>query len=60
MTTADAAQSTHDPAATLLGYLNFSSGAFDPTVWQAINELFAQVEPQGDSRAAAAIAAGTE
>ncbi len=60
MTTADAAQPTHDPAATLLGYLNFSSGAFDPTVWQAINELFAQVEPQGDSRAAAAIAAGTE
>ena len=45
MTTADPSRPTTDPAATLLGYLNFSSGAFDPTVWQAMNELFAQVEP---------------
>ena len=45
MTTADASQPTNDPAATLLGYLNFSSGAFDPTAWQAMNELFASVEP---------------
>jgi hypothetical protein len=45
MTTADASQPRSDPAAILLGYLNFSSGAFDPTVWQAMNELFAAVEP---------------
>jgi hypothetical protein len=44
MTTADASRSTNDPAATLLGYLNFSAGAFDPTVWQAVNQLFAEVE----------------
>ena len=48
MTTADASQPTNDPAATLLGYLNFSSGAFDPSVWQAMNELFTQVEPGGE------------
>ena len=47
MTTADPSRPTTDPAATLLGYLNFSSGAFDPTVWQAMNDLFAQVEPLG-------------
>jgi hypothetical protein len=23
-----------DPAATVLGYLNFSSGAFDPAAWR--------------------------
>ena len=45
MTAAEASQATNDPAATLLGYLNFSSGAFDPSVWQAMNELFTQVEP---------------
>ncbi|MFM8892902.1 MAG: hypothetical protein ACKOTB_15040, partial [Planctomycetia bacterium] len=41
-----------DPAALLLGYLNFSSGAFDPGVWQAMNGLFASVEadsgPEGE------------
>jgi hypothetical protein len=36
-----------DPAAILLGYLNFSSGAFDPAAWRAMNELFAEVEPAG-------------
>ena len=34
-----------DPAAVVLGYLNFSSGAFDPAVWRAMNALFATVEP---------------
>jgi len=34
-----------DAAAILLGYLNFSSGAFDASVWRAANELFAAVEP---------------
>jgi hypothetical protein len=55
-----------DPAATLLGYLNFSSGAFDPSAWQAINALYAEIEPDGpdgpggpteDPGAAAAVAA---
>lgn len=34
-----------DPAATVLGYLNFSSGAFDPAVWRGWSDLFASVEP---------------
>ncbi len=33
-----------DPASQVLGYLNFSSGSFDPTAWRALNELFAAVE----------------
>ena len=33
-----------DPAAVVLGYLNFSSGAFDPAVWRAMNALFETVE----------------
>jgi hypothetical protein len=33
-----------DPAALVLGYLNFSSGSFDPAAWRAINDLFAAVE----------------
>lgn len=33
-----------DPAALVLGYLNFSSGSFDPAAWRALNELFAVVE----------------
>jgi len=37
-----------DPAALLLGYLNFSSGAFDPAVWRACSDLFAAVEPEGE------------
>ena len=42
-----------DPAAVVLGYLNFSSGAFDPTVWRALNELFAAVEPAAEATGAA-------
>ena len=38
------AQST-DGAARVLGYLNFSSGAFDPVAWRALSDLFASVEP---------------
>jgi hypothetical protein len=35
---------TADVAARVLGYFNFSSGAFDPAVWSGMNELFAAVE----------------
>lgn len=34
-----------DPAALVLGYLNFSSGAFDPAAWRAISDLYAPFEP---------------
>lgn len=34
-----------DAAAVMLGYLNFSSGAFDAAAWRGINELYAAVEP---------------
>ena len=34
-----------DAAAVVLGYLNFSSGAFDAAAWRGINELYAAVEP---------------
>jgi hypothetical protein len=37
-----------DPAAVVLGYLNFSSGAFDPAVWRAMNALFATIESAGE------------
>jgi len=37
--------SSPDPAAVVLGYLNFSSGAFDPAAWRACSLLFAGVEP---------------
>ena len=33
--------------ALLLGYLNFSAGAFDVSAWKSINELYAQFEPIG-------------
>ncbi|MBU6276680.1 MAG: hypothetical protein KGQ61_08580 [Planctomycetes bacterium] len=33
-----------DVAARILGYLNFSSGAFDPAVWGGLNDLYAAVE----------------
>jgi antitoxin (DNA-binding transcriptional repressor) of toxin-antitoxin stability system len=36
-----------DPAAVVAGYLNFSSGAFDPTVWQAMSDLYGSLEPAG-------------
>jgi len=41
----DSPRGTRDPAAAVVGYLNFSSGAFDPSVWRAMNELYAAVEP---------------
>ena len=41
-----------DPAAVVLGYLNFSSGAFDPAVWRALNEICAAVEPAAAVEAA--------
>jgi hypothetical protein len=34
-----------DPAAVVVGYLNFSAGAFDPAAWQAISDLYAVIEP---------------
>jgi len=34
-----------DPAAVVLGYLNFSAGSFDPAAWRAMNELYAAFEP---------------
>jgi hypothetical protein len=34
-----------DPAALVLGYLNFSSGAFDPSAWRACSDLYAGLEP---------------
>jgi hypothetical protein len=37
-----------DPAALVLGYLNFSAGAFDPAVWRAFSDLFAAVESAGE------------
>ena len=47
-----------DPAALFLGYLNFSSGAFDPSVWRACSDLFTAVEPDGERPdSAAAVAA---
>ncbi len=33
-----------DPASLVLGYLNFSSGSFDPAAWRALNDLYAAVE----------------
>jgi len=41
----DGVNDVNDPAAILLGYLNFSSGAFDPAAWRALNALYADVEP---------------
>jgi hypothetical protein len=35
-----------DPAAIVLGYLNFSSGAFDPAAWRACSDLYAALEPE--------------
>ncbi len=50
-----------DPAAVVLGYLNFSSGAFDPAVWRAMNGLFATIEPAaGDDTAAGPIVERTD
>ena len=32
----------------MLGYLNFSAGAFDPAVWRGWSDLFATVEPEAE------------
>ena len=37
-------------AAVVAGYFNFSSGAFDPAAWQAMNELYAAFEPSGSDQ----------
>jgi hypothetical protein len=36
---------SQDPAALVLGYLNFSAGASDPAAWRACSELYAALEP---------------
>ncbi|MCE9629191.1 MAG: hypothetical protein K8S94_00530 [Planctomycetia bacterium] len=36
---------SRDAAAIVLGYLNFSSGAFDAAAWRGINDLYAGIEP---------------
>jgi len=36
---------SRSPAAIVLGYFNFSSGAFDPHAWRALSDLYAEVEP---------------
>jgi len=45
--TRDDSPGPQDPAAAVVGYLNFSSGAFDPTAWRAIGELYAACERPG-------------
>jgi hypothetical protein len=45
MASDDSPRGTRDPASVVVGYLNFSSGSFDPSVWRAVNELYAAVEP---------------
>ena len=45
MASDDSPRGRRDPAAVVVGYLNFSSGAFDPTVWRAMSDLYAAVEP---------------
>ncbi len=47
MAPADLPPGSPEAAAAVVGYLNFSSGAFDPTAWRAISELFAGFEPPG-------------
>jgi type IV secretory pathway VirB10-like protein len=39
------APAPRDAAAIVLGYANFSSGSFDPAVWRAISQLYADREP---------------
>ena len=51
---------SRDAAAVLLGYLNFSSGAFDAAAWRAMNDLFADVEPAAIDGAVAESAAAPE
>ncbi|MFM7136657.1 MAG: hypothetical protein ACKO1M_06260 [Planctomycetota bacterium] len=45
MASDDSPRGTRDPAAAVVGYLNFSSGAFDASVWRAMSDLYAVVEP---------------
>jgi len=37
-----------DAAASVLGYLNFSSGSFDPAAWRGMSDLYAALEPEGE------------
>jgi hypothetical protein len=52
-----------DPAALVLGYLNFSSGAYDPAAWRAMSDLYAPFEPAAPQgiveRADTVVRAGT-
>lgn len=43
----DDSSGSQDPAAVVVGYLNFSSGAFDPAAWKASSGLCATFEPAG-------------
>jgi hypothetical protein len=45
MTPSAAPRTPRTPAAIVLGYLNFSSGGFDPHAWRAMSDLYAEVEP---------------
>ena len=42
---------SRDAAAVVLGYLNFSSGAFDAAAWRGMNDLYAAAEPADDTGA---------
>ena len=35
----------YDPAAVVLGYLNFSEGAYEPAAWRGLSDLYAACEP---------------
>ena len=45
MASDDSPRGSRDPAAAVVGYLNFSSGAFDPTAWRAASDLYVELEP---------------
>jgi hypothetical protein len=45
MPQADSSSRSSDPAAVVLGYLNFSSGGFDAAAWRAMSDLFRRLEP---------------
>ena len=38
-----------DPADVVVGYLNFSAGAFDPAAWRAMSDLYAGFETPGEN-----------
>jgi hypothetical protein len=48
MARADSPPQQPDPAAVVVGYLNFSAGAFDPAAWRAMSELYAGLEPTAE------------